>query len=66
MSYQKRYSWKEELEHRDRRLQKLEQLQGLQSLLETWETHLEPDDPYLRNLKKRIRTVENQYHSMQP
>ena len=41
-------------------------LEGLKALYAEWEKKLHPTDPYMRNLKQRIRKTEMQLKNMRP
>ena len=52
--------------HHEKRVRKLERIQFLKDLQEMWEVREDVDDDYLRGLRARLRSAENQYAAMQP
>ena len=52
--------------HSERLVKKYEKLEGLKALYAEWEKKLHPTDPYMRNLKQRIRKTEMQLKNMRP
>jgi hypothetical protein len=57
-------NWVELKRHRDRVAAKYAKVQGLTALLQTYEAMPEPDVDYIRELKVRLRSVENQLRAM--
>jgi hypothetical protein len=57
-------SWEAAKKHRAARIRKLEQIAGLKALLQEWEGASEPDFPYLRQLRLRLRSAEAQLEAM--
>jgi hypothetical protein len=59
-------SWEWEQVHRQKVLRKLDKIQGLQALVDSWEAHPDPDYDYLRQLKAKLRSAQQQYAAMKP
>ncbi len=58
-------SWDEEQAHRQKVIRKLEKIQGLEALLEMWEK--QPDaHEYILELRRKLRSAQNQYRAMKP
>ena len=51
--------------HQQRLIKKRQRIQGLLDLLNTWEAHHQPDHPYIRELRAKVRSAENQLEAMQ-
>src|SRR5215813_9255422 len=49
---------------RERLAKKYDKLEGLKALYAEWEKNLHPTDPYMRDLKQRIRKTEMQLKNM--
>lgn len=58
-------SWEAAKKHRAARIRKLEQIAGLKALMQEWETADTPFNPtYLRHLRLRLRSAEQQLEAM--
>ena len=55
-----------ERRHAHKRMLKYQRIQGLIALLETWQDRAGPDCAYIRELKLKIRSAEEQLEVMKP
>lgn len=56
-------SWEAAKKHRAARIRKLEQIAGLKALIKEWEGPFY-NQPYLRHLRLRLRSAEQQLEAM--
>lgn len=58
--------WYLEGRHKEALQRKYEKVQMYRTLIDTWESRPDADYDYIKDLKKRLRSTENQLKAMKP